>query len=336
MFIRIEPSSSVPIYRQIADQIRYQIAAGILKEGDRIPSVRELASQVAVNQNTILKVYNELCREKVLKIVRGEGTYVSSSKQNIPIKQRKEMVAGPLREAAVLAIQLGIPVEQVSNILQSEYDKINARFGDVADFVFEEYMDDPAARDVEPPRLIDLAVGPAFRITMLEQGAPDLDVWEPTSVYLLGAGEGHSHEHISAARSLTTSAAKEAGERAYAMAGLAPADMSFAQLYDCFTPTGLVELEDLGFCAKGEGGAFVGNGNIELSGALPVNTHGGLLSHSHTGHPGSMFALTEAVTQLRGDTGARQVPGAEIGLVHGQGGVLSSHATMLLGTGATL
>ena len=124
MFIRIEPSSSVPIYRQISDQIRYQIAAGILKEGDKVPSVRELASQVAVNQNTILKVYNELCRENVLKIVRGEGTYVSSSEQNIPMSERKEMVAGPLREAAVLAIQLGIPVEEILKLLQSEHDKI--------------------------------------------------------------------------------------------------------------------------------------------------------------------------------------------------------------------
>ncbi|MHC5182401.1 MAG: GntR family transcriptional regulator [Planctomycetota bacterium] len=124
MFIRIEPSSSVPIYRQIADQIRYQIAAGILKEGDKVPSVRELASQVAVNQNTILKVYNELCRENVLKIVRGEGTYVSSSEQNIPMSERKEMIAGPLREAAVLAIQLGIPVEEILKLMQSEHDKI--------------------------------------------------------------------------------------------------------------------------------------------------------------------------------------------------------------------
>ncbi|MHC5138440.1 MAG: GntR family transcriptional regulator [Planctomycetota bacterium] len=124
MFIRIEPSSSVPIYRQIADQIRYQIAAGILKEGDKVPSVRELAAQLAVNQNTILKVYNELCRENVLKIVRGEGTYVSSSEQNIPMSERKEMVAGPLREAAVLAIQLGIPVEEILKLLQSEHDKI--------------------------------------------------------------------------------------------------------------------------------------------------------------------------------------------------------------------
>ncbi|MHC5200032.1 MAG: GntR family transcriptional regulator [Planctomycetota bacterium] len=124
MFIRIEPSSSVPIYRQISDQIRYQIAAGILKEGDKVPSVRELAAQLAVNQNTILKVYNELCRENVLKIVRGEGTYVSSSEQNIPMSERKEMIAGPLREAAVLAIQLGIPVEEILKLLQSEHDKI--------------------------------------------------------------------------------------------------------------------------------------------------------------------------------------------------------------------
>ena len=149
-------------------------------------------------------------------------------------------------------------------------------------------------------------------------------------VYLLGAGEGHSHEHISAARSLTTSAAKEAGERAYAMAGLQPIDMDFAQLYDCFTPTVLVELEDLGFCAKGEGGAFVESGALGPGGALPVNTHGGLLSHSHPGNPGSMFALTESVWQLRHEAGDRQVANARHGLVHAQGGIMSSHAALVL------
>ena len=117
----------MPIYRQIIDQIKYQVAAGVLKEGDRVPSVRELASQLAVNQNTILKVYNELCRENVLKIERGDGTFVSSSKQNIPPKERREMVAGPLREAAVLAIQLGVPIEQAGELLQTEYDKINSQ-----------------------------------------------------------------------------------------------------------------------------------------------------------------------------------------------------------------
>ena len=155
-------------------------------------------------------------------------------------------------------------------------------------------------------------------------------------VYFLGCGEAHWHEHLFQARSLTTTAAAESGPRAFTMAGCEPQDMDFAQVYDCFTPVVLMELEDLGFCAKGEGGGFVENGNIELGSNLPVNTHGGLLSHSHTGHPGSMFALTEAVTQLRGDGNARQVDGAEIGLVHGQGGVLSSHATLILGSQATL
>lgn len=127
MFIRIEPSSSVPIYRQITDQIRYQIAAGLLKQGDRIPSVRELALQLAVNQNTVLKVYNELCRENILKIERGEGTFVAAEQQNIPEQDKLDMIAGPLRQAAVLAIQLNIPIDQTARLLQSEYATIMAQ-----------------------------------------------------------------------------------------------------------------------------------------------------------------------------------------------------------------
>lgn len=155
-------------------------------------------------------------------------------------------------------------------------------------------------------------------------------------VFLLGVGEGHGHEHISQARSLTTSAAAEAGRRAYAMAGVGPRDIDFAQLYDCFTPVVLVELEDLGFCAKGEGGPFVAAGHIGPGGSLPVNTHGGLLSHCHPGNPGSMFALTETVLQLRGQAGERQLAKAGLGLVHGQGGIMSSHCTVILGRECTL
>ena len=124
IFIRIEPSSSVPIYRQIIEQIKYQIATGVLKEGDKVPSVRELARKLAVNQNTVLKVYNELCRENVLKIVRGEGTFVSSCKQNISAAERKKAVSRVLRTAVVQAIQLDVPVEQVEGLLRKEYERI--------------------------------------------------------------------------------------------------------------------------------------------------------------------------------------------------------------------
>jgi acetyl-CoA acetyltransferase len=150
-------------------------------------------------------------------------------------------------------------------------------------------------------------------------------------VYVLGVGEGHGYEHISQARSLTKSAAVESGRRAFEMAGLGPTDVDIAEIYDCFTPVTLIELEDLGFCKKGEAGAFVEDGETALDGSLPMNTHGGLLSHCHPGNPGSMFALTEAVIQLRHSAGARQVKNAEVALVHGQGGILSSHATLILG-----
>lgn len=116
----------MPIYRQIIDQIKYQVATGSLKQGDKVPSVRELASNLAVNQNTILKVYNQLCRENVLKIERGDGTYVSSNKQNIPAAQRKKAVANVLREAAVQAIQLDVSLEQAKELLEKEYEVIKS------------------------------------------------------------------------------------------------------------------------------------------------------------------------------------------------------------------
>ena len=187
----------------------------------------------------------------------------------------------------------------------------------------------------DPLHLLDCSLvsdgGSAIVLTSAERAA---DMSQPP-IYLLGAGEAHSHEHISAARNLTTSAAKEAGQRAFEMSGLRPTDMDFAQLYDCFTPTVLVELEDLGFCKKGEGGAFVQSGALLPGGSLPVNTHGGLLSHSHPGNPGSMFALTESVVQLRGDAKGRQVANARNALVHAQGGIMSSHTTLILGLGAS-
>jgi len=154
-------------------------------------------------------------------------------------------------------------------------------------------------------------------------------------VYLLGTGTAHWHRQITQMPDLTVTAAADSGKRAFEMAGLNKNDVDVVELYDAFTINTILFLEDLGFCAKGEGGAFVANGNIAPGGILPVNTNGGGLSCVHPGMYG-IFILIEAIRQLRGNCGDRQVENAEIGLVHGNGGVLSSQVTTILGTEETL
>jgi len=152
-------------------------------------------------------------------------------------------------------------------------------------------------------------------------------------VHLLGAAMAHWHRHISGMPDLTVTAASESGPRAFAMAGVTPADVGVVELYDAFTINPIVFLEDLGFCPKGEGGRFVSGGAIAPGGRLAVNTNGGGLSCCHPGMYG-MFPMVEAVRQLRGEAGARQAGTPEIGLAHGNGGVFSSQVTVLLGTDA--
>ena len=154
-------------------------------------------------------------------------------------------------------------------------------------------------------------------------------------VYVLGTGTAVSHRQIAAMPDLATTAAVESGQRAYAAAGLGPRDIDHVMVYDAFTITTLMFLEDLGFCAKGEGGSYVASGAIAPDGSLPVNTNGGGLSCNHPGMYG-LFTVVEAVAQLRGICGARQVAGCEVALAHANGGVLSSQATAILGTAATL
>jgi len=153
--------------------------------------------------------------------------------------------------------------------------------------------------------------------------------------YLLGVGAAHWHRQISCMPDLTVTAASESGPRAFRMAGVAPKDVDVLELYDAFTINTILFLEDLGFCAKGEGGAFVSGGRIAPGGALAVNTNGGGLSCVHPGMYG-IFLLVEAVRQLRQEAGERQVRNARVALAHGNGGVLSSQITALLGTEETL
>ncbi len=154
-------------------------------------------------------------------------------------------------------------------------------------------------------------------------------------VYLLGAATAVWHRQISSMPDLTVTAASQSGAEAFAMAGLQPKDIQLLELYDAFTINTILFLEDLGFCAKGEGGAFVEGGALGPGGRLPVNTNGGGLSCTHPGMYG-IFTLIEAVRQLRGEAGERQVPGVATALAHGNGGTLSSQATAILGTADAL
>ena len=154
-------------------------------------------------------------------------------------------------------------------------------------------------------------------------------------VYVLGHGQAITHANISSMPDLAVTGALESGRQAYAMAGLAAKEIDVVELYDAFTINTILFLEDLGFCPKGEGGRFVAGGRIAPGGELPVNTNGGGLSYCHPGMYG-LFLLIEAVRQLRGECGARQVKKHDAAMVHGNGGVLSAQATVILGTQAAL
>ena len=150
-------------------------------------------------------------------------------------------------------------------------------------------------------------------------------------VWILGAADATSHVSMSEWADFTTSAAAQSGPRAFAQAGVAPADIDVCQLYDSFTSTVLLTVEDLGFCAKGEGGPFIESGALRPGGALPTNTDGGGLASCHPGMRG-MFLMVEAVRQLRGECGDRQVDDARLACVHAMGGFFTHSATMILGT----
>jgi len=155
-------------------------------------------------------------------------------------------------------------------------------------------------------------------------------------VYVLGSATAAWHRSASGMDDLTVTPSKESGERAFAMAGMSPKDIDVFQTYDAFTINTILALEDLGFCKKGEGGAFVENGAIAPGGRLPVNTNGGGLSCVHP-NMYSAFATIEAVRQLRGECSERQVPDAKIALVNGNGGLAAaSQSTAVLATAEAL
>ncbi|HZO81781.1 MAG TPA: thiolase family protein [Candidatus Binataceae bacterium] len=149
-------------------------------------------------------------------------------------------------------------------------------------------------------------------------------------IWLLGAGEYSNHATITYAPSLTDSPVKPAAEAAFKMAGVANKDIDLVCPYDCYTITVIVTLEDAGFCKKGQGGPFVWERDLSWSGDFPCNTHGGQLSFGQPGLGGGMSHVTEAVRQLMGRGGERQVKNARLAYVNGNGGIMSEQASLIL------
>lgn len=184
---------------------------------------------------------------------------------------------------------------------------------------------------VDPLHLLEIVSpctgGGAFVVTSRERAK---DGPHPP-VVLLGAGEAGGHSSITHARNLTTSLVAPAAEAAFRMAGVGPRDMDFVQPYDCYTITVIVTLEDAGFCDKGEGGRFVAEHDLSYAGDFPCNTHGGQLSFGQPGLAGGMSHVIEAARQLMDRGEARQVPGARIGYVNGNGGIMAEQCGLVLG-----
>jgi acetyl-CoA acetyltransferase len=203
----------------------------------------------------------------------------------------------------------------------------NARFRDP--ITVDDVLDSPI--QASPLHLLDCCLvtdgAGAFVMTSAERAR---ELPKPPA-YVLGAATCHDHQMISQMPDLATTAGAICGPRAFEMAGIKPGDVDVLMGYDSFTITQLLHFEDLGFCAKGEGGPFVEDGKTGPGGSLPTNTNGGGLSYTHPGMYG-MFLIVEAVRQLRGECGPRQIPDARVAVAHGSGGVLSCMSTTVLGT----
>lgn len=227
--------------------------------------------------------------------------------------------------------EYGTTIEQLAEIAVST--RYNASLNPDAYYRDPITIEDVQASDMIADPLTKLhccirSDGGGAIVLTTEERARDL---AKAPVWVLGSGETSNHTTMSEWEDFTVSPAARSGKLAFERAGITPADVDVCEIYDAFTSMVLMSLEALGFCGIGEGGPFVADGRLRVGGALPTNTDGGGLSACHPGMRG-MFLMVEAVKQLRGECGDRQVPDAEVACVNGTGGWFSSTGTLLLGT----
>jgi acetyl-CoA C-acetyltransferase len=184
---------------------------------------------------------------------------------------------------------------------------------------------------VDPLHLLEIVMPSAGAAALVVTSAERARESGLPAAYLLGAGEVCTHKSITYAPSLTDTAIRPAADQAFAMAGVSRAQIGLASLYDCYTITVLLTLEDAGFCAKGRGGRFVDERDLRHGGDFPLNTHGGQLSFSQPGLAGGMSHVTEAARQIQGRAGERQVKDLAFAFVNGNGGIMSEQVSLVLG-----
>ena len=193
----------------------------------------------------------------------------------------------------------------------------------------DDVLDSPMVAD--PLRLLEIVMPAGGAAAVVVVGPELADRLDRPPAWLLGAGEQVTHKTITYAPSLTDTAIQASATRAFTQAGVTPERIGLASVYDCYTITVLLTLEDAGFCPKGDGGRFIDDHDLRWNGDFPVNTHGGQLSFGQAGIAGGMSHVTEAVRQLQGRAGERQIPDLDLAFVNGNGGILSEQVSLVLG-----
>lgn len=292
----------------------------------------------AGHANAVLLAYGSTARADV-RAGRRTGTYAFGARGPLQfeVPYGHTLIAKYAMAARRHMIEHGTAIEQLAEVAVQA--RANAALNPDAMFrtplTVDEVLSGPMIAD--PFTKLHCCVrsdGGAAVLLAAEEYVPDC---RTAPVWILGTGEHVSHASMTEWDDFTVTPAAVSGRLAFGRAGVTPAEMDFAQIYDAFTYMTLVTLEDLGFCAKGEGGAYVEKGRLRVDGGdLPVNTDGGGLSSQHPGMRG-LFLLVEAVRQLRGEAGARQVRRRDgglprLGVASGTGGWFCSSGTVVLGT----
>lgn len=227
----------------------------------------------------------------------------------------------------------GLAAEQRAKVAVDQRKNANVN----PDAIFHDQpltIEDVLASEVicAPLHMLEIVMPAAGAAALLVTAADRAVDAKQKPAWLLGAGESVTHSSFAQAPALDTTGIGIAARAAFAQAGVRPADIGLASLYDCYTIMVLLTLEAAGFCGQGEAGGFVESHGLTYAGDFPLNTHGGQLSFGQAGMAGGMSHVTEAVRQIQGRGGERQVPGLELAYAHGNGGIIAEQAGLVFGT----